>query len=71
MSNKRDPEKRRKFLEKQGLTRVPNGYQVDHIIALEDGGRDSVANMQLLTKANHEKKTARENRTRSKKKKLD
>ena len=36
--------------------------------ALEDGGRDSQANMQLLTKAKHQAKTNRENRARNKKK---
>jgi len=66
MPNKRDPEKRQKFLEKQGLKRAPNGYEVDHIKPLEDGGRDSVANMQLLTKAQHQKKTDRENGARAK-----
>ena len=68
MPNKRDPEVRRKFLAKQGLKRAPVGKEVDHIVALEDGGRDSMANMQLLTKAKHQAKTNRENRTRTRKK---
>ena len=68
MANKRDPEVRRKFLEKQGRKRAPAGYEVDHIKPLEDGGRDSMANMQLLTKAKHQAKTNRENRARNKKK---
>jgi len=68
MANKRDPEVRKKFLGKQGRKRAPAGYEVDHIVALEDGGRDSMANMQLLTKKQHEAKTTHENRARAKKK---
>ena len=68
MAKKRDPEVRKKFLQKQGRQRAPAGYDVDHIIPLEDGGRDSMANMQLLTKRQHEIKTARESRARAKKK---
>ena len=68
MANERDPEVRRKFLAKQGLKKAPAGKEVDHVIPLEDGGRDSMANMQLLTKAQHQAKTNRENRARSKKK---
>lgn len=68
MANKRDPEVRKKFLAKQGRKRAPAGYEVDHIKPLEDGGRDSMANMQLLTKAQHKRKTAREARARVKKK---
>jgi len=67
MPNKRDPEVRRKFLAKQGLKRAPAGKEVDHIKALEDGGRDTQSNMQLLTKAQHQAKTNRENRARNKK----
>jgi len=69
MPNKRDPEVKKRFLKKQGLTRTPAGKEVDHVKPLEDGGRDSVANMQLLTKKQHEAKTAREARARAKKKK--
>lgn len=68
MANKRDPEVRKKFLAKQGLKRAPAGKEVDHMKALEDGGRDSQANMQLLTKAKHQAKTNREARARAKKK---
>ena len=67
MANTRDPEVRRKFLAKQGLKRAPPGKEVDHIVSLEDGGRDSMANMQLLPKAQHQAKTNRENRARAKK----
>jgi len=69
MANERDPEVRKKFLKKLGRKRAPPGKEVDHKVALEDGGRDSVANMQLITKRQHEIKTARENRARAKKKK--
>jgi len=55
-------------LAKLGRQRAPAGYEVDHIVALEDGGRDSMANMQLLTKKKHQAKTNRENRARAKKK---
>ena len=69
MVKKRDPEVRRKFLAKQGRKRAPAGYEVDHVVPLEDAGRDSMANMQLLTKKQHAAKTAREARVRAKKKK--
>ncbi len=69
VTNKRDPEVKKRFLKNEGYARTPIGYEVDHKIPLEDGGRDSVANMQLLRKAAHEAKTARENRARAKKKK--
>lgn len=69
MANKRNPEVRKRFLKKKGLKRAPVGKQVDHIVAIEDGGPDTVANMQLLTKKRHEAKTARENRARARKKK--
>ena len=69
MATKRDPEVKKRFLKKKGLKRSPAGKQVDHIVPLEDGGRDSVANMQLLTKKQHEAKTAREARARAKKNK--
>ncbi len=68
MANTRDPEVRKKFLKKLGRQRAPAGMEVDHIVALEDGGRDSMANMQLLTKAKHQAKTNREARARAKKK---
>jgi 5-methylcytosine-specific restriction endonuclease McrA len=69
MPNERDPVKRQNFPEKQGLKRAPRGQEVYHIIPLEDGGRDSMANMQLLTKEEHLKKTTRENKARAKKNK--
>lgn len=45
------------FLRQQGLTRTPPGYEVDHIVPLCAGGKDSPENMQLLTKEQHKKKT--------------
>ncbi len=68
MPKKRDPEVRKKFLARQGRKRAPAGYEVDHIKPLEDGGRDSMTNMQLRTKRQHAIKTAREARARAKKK---
>ena len=68
MANKRDPEVKKRFLISKKLTRTPAGYEVDYKVPLEDGGRDSVANMQLLAKAKHAQKTAREAKARAKKK---
>lgn len=45
------------FLRQQGLTRTPPGYEVDHIMPLCAGGKDSPENMQLLTKGQHKAKT--------------
>ena len=57
---KRDPAVLEKFLEKKGLTKVPQGKEIDHIKPLIDGGADTVGNLQLLTKKQHADKTARE-----------
>lgn len=45
------------FLRQQGLTRIPPGYEVDHIMPLCAGGKDSPENMQLLTREQHREKT--------------
>ena len=66
---KRDPEVKKRFLKKLGLKRTPPGKAVDHIKPLIDGGPETVANIQLITKKQHEVKTAREARARAKKKK--
>ncbi len=66
---KRDPEVKKRFLKQRGLKRTPVGKAVDHIKPLIDGGPETVANMQLITKKRHEAKTAREARARAKKKK--
>lgn len=57
---KRSSANRQTFLESLGLDRVPDGYEVDHITPLFQGGTDSPWNMQLLTKEQHAQKTARE-----------
>lgn len=66
---KRDPEVKKRFLKKLGLKKTPPGKAVDHIEPLIDGGAESVRNMQLITKKQHEAKTAREARARAKAKK--
>lgn len=48
------------FLRERGYASVPEGYQVDHIIPLSEGGSDSPSNMQLLTIDEHKRKTATE-----------
>ena len=68
MTNKRDPKVVERFLKKEGLTKIPKGKEVDHRVPLEDGGSDTVYNLQLLTKKQHADKTAREARARAKKK---
>jgi 5-methylcytosine-specific restriction endonuclease McrA len=65
---KRDPEVVERFLKNKGLKKVPPGKEVDHIKPLEDGGSDSVRNLQLLTEKQHAEKTAREARARAKSK---
>ena len=39
---------RRRFLRSKGLTHTPADCQVDHTVALARGGKDSIANLQLL-----------------------
>ena len=50
------------FLREHGYTKVPNGYEVDHIRPLSQGGSDSPSNMQLLSTEAHHQKTASERR---------
>jgi len=57
---KRSAKAKRKFLRSQGLSRLPYGYEIDHIIPLSQGGLDLPSNMQLLTIAQHDRKTAKE-----------
>ena len=64
----RDPKVVERFLEKQGLKKVPKGKEVDHKVPLEDGGSDTVRNLQLLTTKRHADKTAREATARARKK---
>ncbi len=68
MTTRRDPAVRERFLKKEGLTKIPKGKEVDHKKPLEDGGSDTVRNLQLLTEKQHAEKTAREARARAKKK---
>lgn len=48
------------FLKSRGYDKVPNGYQVDHIKPLFEGGADVPSNMQLIPIDQHKSKTARE-----------
>ncbi len=68
-TKKRDRNVVKRFLEELGLEKVPRGKEIDHIVSLEDGGTDTLRNLQLLTEKQHEAKTAREVRARAKKKK--
>ena len=68
MAKKRDPEVVERFLKKKGLTKIPKGKEVDHKVPLEDGGSDTVPNLQLLTEKQHADKSKREARARAKKK---
>lgn len=51
---------RSEFLNQQGYSSTPAGYQVDHIVPLSRGGADATYNMQLLPTSVHKAKTARE-----------
>lgn len=53
----RSSAQKEKFLRQQGLTDVPEGYEVDHIVPLSVGGVDDPSNMQLLPKSVHQQKT--------------
>lgn len=57
---KRSEANKRLFLKSKGLKSLPAGYEIDHIIPLSKGGTDCPDNMQLLTVAEHRKKTALE-----------
>jgi hypothetical protein len=57
---KRSYSNKMEFLRSQGYSSVPDGYEVDHIIPLSQGGSDSPNNMRLLTVEQHKAKTARE-----------
>lgn len=51
---------KQRFLRQRGLKHVPRGYEVDHIVPLSEGGSDTPANMEFLTKSAHHRKTAAE-----------
>lgn len=57
---KRSTAARSEFLRSKGYSKVPAGYNVDHIIPLSQGGRDVPSNMQLITIQAHKQKTALE-----------
>jgi len=62
---KRSEANKAAFLRSEGYTSVPHGYEVDHIVPLSKGGSDDPSNMQLLTKEQHARKTARERASHS------
>lgn len=62
---KRSETNKRIFLKSNGYSEIPNGYQIDHIIPLSEGGSDDPSNMQLLTIEQHKTKTAKEKANRS------
>ena len=51
---------KKEFLKSKGYTKIPGGYQIDHIVPLSEGGSDTPANMQLISVEQHKKKTAHE-----------
>lgn len=69
LKRKRKASTVKKFLEKKGLKKVPKGKEIDHKIALADGGTDSQKNLRLIKKSTHKKKTASEARKRANRKK--
>jgi hypothetical protein len=62
---KRSETNKSDFLKSKGYNKVPDGYEVDHIVPLSEGGTDDPMNMQLITKEQHASKTANEASKRS------
>ena len=62
---KRSGANKTKFLKSMGYSSTPYGYEIDHIKPLSEGGTDDPSNMQLLTKEQHARKTAKERANRS------
>lgn len=62
---KRSEANKTKFLKSMGYSSTPYGYEIDHIKPLSEGGSDDPSNMQLLTKEQHARKTAKERSNRS------
>ena len=56
---------KKEFLKSKGFDKVPEGYQVDHIIPLSQGGKDEPQNMQLIPTELHKTKTANERKYNS------
>lgn len=61
---KRSNSEKEKFLKQKGYKKVPNGYEVDHIIPLSKGGKDNQSNMQLIPKEMHKQKTEKEKKSK-------
>lgn len=40
------------------LTEYPSGFELDHIVAIDNGGPDTYDNLQVLCHVCHERKTA-------------
>lgn len=53
----RSSKAKKEFLKSKSYDKVPEGYEVDHIIPLYKGGVDEPSNMQLLPKDVHKQKT--------------
>lgn len=63
---RRNSTEKKEFLKSKGYNNVPQGYQVDHIKPLSEGGSDKSTNMQLITTEEHKAKTANERKEVSK-----
>lgn len=57
---KRSEANKQEFLRSRGFSKVPEGFEVDHITPLSEGGLDDPSNMQLITIEEHARKTAKE-----------
>lgn len=62
---KRSETNKKLFLKSKSLKTIPKGYQIDHIKPLSQGGTDCPENMQLLSIAEHRRKTASEAKKRN------
>lgn len=62
---RRNSTEKKEFLKSKGYNNVPQGYQVDHIKPLSEGGSDKSTNMQLITTEEHKAKTANERKANS------
>ena len=55
---------KQKLKEQAGVGANNQNYIIDHIVALENGGTNDSSNLQVLSKAQHEIKTKRDNALR-------